>query len=480
MSDRQLKQVILGAHFPGVNNHTVWSDPRSGSQIEFSSFVHLAQTAEAAMFDFFFLAEGLRLREQRGKIHDLDVVGRPHTLTVLTALASVTRHLGLVGTNQATYNEPYELARQYATLDHLSGGRAGWNVVTSPDAFTGENFRRGGFLDPGDRYLRAAEFVQAARELWESWPLDAIAGAKDDGAFVAGTGAPGSFCHQGLNFDVEGHFTVPRSPQVHPVVLQAGDSGGGREFAAHSADAIFTRHSSFEAGRAFYADVKGRLARYGRSPGSLKVLPGSTFILGDTEAEALDYAHHVRRQQVSPQTAILLLEQLWNADLSAFDPDGPLPGFDPVPGADSIIKGRTRLFDDPVATARQWRALASQKGLSIRDLVIEVTGRMNFVGTPSRVAAEINRYVQEDACDGFILVPHLVPAGLDDFAAKVVPLLQERGVLRASYEDGATLRETMGLRPARPAADWEAARRAGTALGGTAPGGTARKESVDA
>jgi alkanesulfonate monooxygenase SsuD/methylene tetrahydromethanopterin reductase-like flavin-dependent oxidoreductase (luciferase family) len=162
MSDRQLKQVILGAHLPGVDNHTVGSDPQSGSQIEFSSFVHLARTAEAAMFDFFFLAEGLRLREQCGKIHDLDVVGRPHTLTVLSALAAVAKHLGLVAAFQATYNEPYELARQYATLDLLSDGRAGWNVVTSPDAFTGENFRRGGFLDPGDRYLGAAD-GEAAR-----------------------------------------------------------------------------------------------------------------------------------------------------------------------------------------------------------------------------------------------------------------------------------------------------------------------------
>jgi alkanesulfonate monooxygenase SsuD/methylene tetrahydromethanopterin reductase-like flavin-dependent oxidoreductase (luciferase family) len=336
-------------------------------------------------------------------------------------------------------------------------------VVTSPDAFTGENFRRGGFLDPGDRYLRAAEFVQAARELWESWGAAGTGCGTGGGADVGGTGGPGSFCHKGLNFDVEGHFTVPRSPQVHPVILQAGDSGGGREFAAHSADAIFTRHSTFDAGRAFYADVKDRLARYGRSPGSLKVLPGSTFILGDTEEDALEHARHVRRQQVSPQTAILLLEQLWNTDLSALDPDGPLPDFDPVVDAESIIKGRTRLFDDPVATARQWRALAEEKKLSVRDLIIEVTGRVNFVGTPARIAAEINRYVQEDACDGFILVPHLIPAGLDSFVATVVPLLQERGVLRASYEAGATLRDNMGLGPARPAGDWEAARSAAVA-----------------
>jgi FMN-dependent oxidoreductase (nitrilotriacetate monooxygenase family) len=455
------KQVILGAHFPGVNNHTVWSDPRSGSQIDFASFAHLARAAEAGKFDFIFLAEGLALREQRGQIHDLDVVGRPHTLAILSALAAVTDHLGLIGTNQATYNEPYDLARQYATLDHLSGGRAGWNVVTSPDAFTGRNFRRGGYLDPKDRYARAAEFVQVARELWESWPPGAIAADKNAARFLAGNAGdgPGSFGHEGANFDISGNFNVPRSAQVHPVILQAGDSDGGREFAASSADGIFTRHSSYAAGREFYANAKSRLARYGRSRDSLKVLPGSTFILGDTPAEAVEYARYVRRQQVSPQTAILLLEQLWNADLSSFDAEGPLPDFDPVPQAPSIIDGRARMYDDPVATARKWRAIADDKKLSIRDLIIEVTGRQNLIGTPAAVAEEMIRYVHDDVCDGFILVPHLIPSGLDSFVAKVVPLLQERGVLRADYSPGATLRENMGLAPARPAAGWEAARK---------------------
>jgi alkanesulfonate monooxygenase SsuD/methylene tetrahydromethanopterin reductase-like flavin-dependent oxidoreductase (luciferase family) len=473
------KQVILGAHFPGVNNHTVWSDPASGSQIAFSSFAHLARTAESGMFDFLFLAEGLRLREQRGQIHDLDVVGRPNTMTVLAAVAAVTRHLGLAGTIQATYNEPYEVARQFATLDHLSDGRAAWNVVTSPDAFTGENFRRGGYLDPADRYRRAAAFVQIARELWESWPDGGVLADKEHGQFLragpavapggpgglAGSrygigGTPGSFGIKDVDFDISGHFTVPRSPQVHPVILQAGDSGGGREFAAHSADAIFTRHSSYDAGRVFYADVKARLARYGRAPGELKVLPAASFMLGGTQAEAEERARHVRRQQVSPQTAILLLEQVWNADLSAFDPDGPLPPFDPDPAADSIIEGRARMHDDKLATARKWRAIAEEKRLSIRDLIIEVSARANFVGTPAAVAGAINAAVQDDACDGFIIVPHLVPAGLDEFVATVVPLLQERGVLRAGYEEGATLRDRMGLGPFRPAADWAAARAA--------------------
>jgi FMN-dependent oxidoreductase (nitrilotriacetate monooxygenase family) len=452
------KQVILGAHFPGVNNHTVWSDPDSGSQIAFSSFAHLARTAEAGKFDFFFLAEGLRLREQRGKIHDLDVVGRPNTVTVLAAVAAVTEYLGLAGTIQATYNEPYDIARQFATLDQLSGGRAAWNVVTSPDAFTGENFRRGGYLERGDRYVRAAEFVQTARELWESWVPGAIVADKDSGRFVR-DGNPGQFSHDGEFFTVAGNFTVPRTPQVHPVILQAGDSDGGREFAAHSADAIFTRHSTYDAGQAFYRDVKSRLVRYGRSVDSLKVLPGASFILGDTPAEAEEYARYVRRQQVSPQTAILLLEQVWNTDLSAFDAEGPLPPFDPDVESTSIIQGRTRLHDDPIAVARKWRAIAEEKKLSIRDLIIEVTGRQSFTGTPSAVAEAINKSVQDDACDGFILVPHLIPAGLDKFVAEVVPLLQERGVLRAEYEEGTTLRDRLGLGPARPAAAWAAARK---------------------
>lgn len=419
------KQIILAAHFPGVNNTTVWSDPRAGSQIAFESFEHLARTAERGLFDFFFLAEGLRLREQRGLIHDLDVVGRPDTITVLTALAAVTRHLGLAGTLNATYHEPYELARQLATLDHLSGGRAAWNVVTSPGAFFGENFRRGGFLDYADRYVRAGEFIEAARALWDS-----------DG---------GEFAIRSSQFDIRGRFGVPRSPQGHPVILQAGDSDGGRELAAQYSDAIFSRHHRIDDAREFYRDVKDRLAKYGRTEDSLKIIPGVSYVLGDSDADAQEKAHHIRRQQVSPQTAILLLEQLWNTDLSGHDPEGPLPEIDPVLDEDdTIIKGRAGMYPDRLATARDWRARAEAKNLSIRDLIIEVTGRQNFIGTPARVAEQLNEYVQTDACDGFILVSHLTPAGLDDFVDQVVPLLQDRGVFRTAYS-ATTLRGNLGL-----------------------------------
>ncbi|MFF4992958.1 NtaA/DmoA family FMN-dependent monooxygenase [Streptosporangium saharense] len=438
-----MKQVILAAHFPGVNNQTVWSDPASGSQIDFSSFVHLARAAERGRFDFFFLADGQRLREQRGRIHDLDVVGRPDSLTVLAGLAAVTDHLGLAGTINATFNEPYELARKLATLDHLSGGRAGWNVVTSSDAFTGENFRRGGYLDYSERYARAAEFVRTVRELWDSWKAEDLVADPGTGFFASANA--GEFAHHGTFFDIEGRFNVPRAPQGHPLTIQAGDSDEGREFAAAHADAIFSRHGTLEDGKVFYRDVKARVVANGRSPDSLKVLPGVTFALGDTDAEAQENADHVRRQQVSPQTAILLLEQVWNRDLSSYDPEGPLPEIDPlISEEESISRGRTRLTRDPLETAARWRALAEEKRLGIRDLIIEVTGRQSFIGSPGTVAEQINAFVQEDAADGFILVPHLVPAGLDEFVDRVVPLLQERGVLRTEYGTS-TLRGHLGL-----------------------------------
>ncbi|MEU5970112.1 NtaA/DmoA family FMN-dependent monooxygenase [Streptomyces globisporus] len=417
----------LAAHFPGVNNTTVWADPRSRSQIDFSSFEQLARTAERGKFDFFFLAEGLRLREHNGRIHDLDVVGRPESLTLLNALAAVTERLGLAATVNATFNEPYELARRIATLDHLSGGRAAWNVVTSSDAFTGENFRRGGYLDRADRYTRAAEFVATARELWDSWTPD---------------GESRPFAHEGPQFTISGEFTVPRSPQGHPVVIQAGDSSEGREFAASAADIIFTRHGTLEAGRDFYADVKGRLAAYGREADSLKIMPGVTVVVGDNDAEAQEKAAEIRRQQVSPQNAILAAEQIWGTDLSAYDPDGPLPAIDPVTDS-GITRGRV-LHGDPSAVAARWRALAEAKGLSLRGTVIETTTRQSFIGSPSTVAAELTAFVDQRAADGFILVPHLTPGGLDDVVDRVVPLLQESGAFRFEYT-GSTLRSHLGL-----------------------------------
>jgi FMN-dependent oxidoreductase (nitrilotriacetate monooxygenase family) len=445
---RPIKQIHLAAHFPGVNNTTVWSDPAAGSHIEFDSFAHFARTAERGTFDFMFLAEGLRLREQNGSIYDLDVVGRPDTFTVLAALAAVTDRLGLTGTINSTFNEPYEVARQFASLDHLSGGRAAWNVVTSWDAFTGENFRRGGFLPEDQRYERARTFLRTAFELFDSWRGDEIVADRDSGVFLADP-RPGAFSHRDAFFDIAGQFDVPRGPQGRPVIFQAGDSDEGRDFAASSADAIFSRHSSLAAGQAFYADVKGRLARYGRGRDELLILPAATFVIGGTDAEAAEIAHETRLAQVSPRTAIQFLEQVWNRDLSDHDPDGPLPGVDPVVGENTVARGRAsvRMYRDPVAIAGEWRARAEAEHLTTRELIIKVTGRQSFIGSPDTVARTINDHVQADAADGYILVPHITPTGLDRFVDTVVPLLRERGVFRADYE-GTTLRDHLGLAPA--------------------------------
>lgn len=439
------KTIHLAAHFPGVNNTTVWADPRSRSQTEFASFKHLAQTAERGGFDFFFLAEGLRLREYKGRIHDLDVVGRPDNLTVLAALAAVTTHLGLAGTVNSTFNEPYEIAGRLASLDHLSGGRAAWNVVTSFDEFTGENFRRGGFLAEEDRYNRAIEFLAAARALWDSRPEHDLIVDREAGVFAA-PGA-GEFRFRSPQFDISGVYEVPRPPQGHPVIIQAGDSPQGRDFAAADADVIFTRHSRLTEAQAFYRDVKGRLAAHGRRPQDLKIMPAVTYVLGDTEDEAHVAAKEIRRAQVSPATAISRLEAVWGRDLSGHDPDGPLPKEDPEEDV-LLAKGQAQFRTGRGDMARAWRELAETKGLTSREVVIEATSRQTFVGTPETVADEMNEFVQTDGSDGFIFVPHLTPGGLDDLVDRVIPLLRKRGVVRTEYT-GTTLRDHLGLGPAR-------------------------------
>ena len=449
MTKRQ-RQIHLAAHFPGVNNTTVWSDPDAGSHIEFSSFAKLARTAEQAKFDFFFLAEGLRLREQRGKIHDLDVVGRPDTFTVLSALAAVTDHIGLSGTINSTFNEPFEVARQFASLDHLSDGSRRLERRHLVGCLHRRELPARWF--PGPRGpLRPGQGVPAHRPVSSgtrgtttpSSPTRTPAGSSR-------SASQGSFSHHGDQFDIEGRFGVPRSPQGHPVIFQAGDSDTGREFAAADADCIFSRHGTIEAGQRFYEDVKGRLARYGRSPDDLKILPAATFVLGESEEDARERAAVIRRQQVSGPTAIFFLEQVWNRDLSDYDPDGPLPEIDPDPGTARIVQGRAKIFDDAMKTAAEWRALAAAKHLSIRELMIEVTGRATFVGTPLQVATQIDEAVAAYAADGFILVPHVTPGGLDEFADTVVPILQDWGRFRTDY-DGPTLRDHLGLPSPRSA-----------------------------
>ncbi|MFI6154519.1 LLM class flavin-dependent oxidoreductase [Kitasatospora sp. NPDC051170] len=402
------RQVLLAATFPH-SVWVVWDDPRSGSQIDFASFRHAVRTAERGRFDFFLIAETLRLREHAGKLDDLEVAGRPHSPTLMSALAAVTRHIGLVPTMSSTYNEPYELARQLASLDHLSGGRAGWNIVTTADPEAGVNFRRGAFLAPADRYARAEEFVRAADTLWR--------------------GGLAPYRHRGAHFDLEGRFTLPPGPQGRPVLVQAGDSAEGREFAARHADVVFGLHDQPEAGRRFRDDLRARARALGRDPDALKVMPGAGFILGDTAQEAAERSREVALRQITPAIALTRIGQLWGADLSGRDPDDPPPAPAAPPGSP--------------AAALHARALA--EGLSLRELAIRTLLRHTFVGTPAEVAARIDANVQSGAADGYILAGHLNPVGFDEFTDRVVPHLQERGVLRTGYRDGATLRANLGL-----------------------------------
>ncbi|WP_030143572.1 LLM class flavin-dependent oxidoreductase [Mycetocola saprophilus] len=418
------RQVHLVGYFPGVNHSTVWSDPASGSQIEFDSFAHLARTAERGLFDYVFLAEGLRLREHKGEIHDLDVVGRPAALPLLAALSTVTERIGLVATVNSTFNDPADLARQFATLDHLSAGRAGWNVVTSSEEFFGANFRRGGYLDRDDRYDRASEVLRAASALWRARPGAEFAFG---GAHVRLDRVPG---------------VVP-GPQGAPVIVQAGDSADGREFAAEYAEVVFSPHSEPGPAAALATDLTARLARFGRGREDLRILPSATFALGDTQAEAEENAREIARAQVSPQTAIGTAERIWGLDLTGVDPDGPLPTAEPA--EDELRRGQAPHLGERRKIAAAWRGQAEAEGLSLREVITRAISSFTLVGTPTAVAERIAADVASGRIDGYVLVPHLQPHGLDDFVDRVVPELQERGVFRTEYPEGRTLRDVLDL-----------------------------------
>jgi alkanesulfonate monooxygenase SsuD/methylene tetrahydromethanopterin reductase-like flavin-dependent oxidoreductase (luciferase family) len=422
-----MTRLHLGVFFTGVGPNLLWTEPDFADHTHIDTFVHVVRTLERGLFDAFFLGEGLRVRENRGTVYDLDVAGRPDAITQLAALAAQTTHIGLVATQNTTYNYPADLARRLAGLDAVSGGRAGWNIVTTDNAWTGENFRHGGWLPHERRYERATAFVAAAKALWrnERVTLD------DDLVTLDATGA------------------VAPSPQGRPVLFQAGDSDGGRELAARHADVVFSANTDYDKAVAYAADLRGRLARHGRSADSLRILPGASVVLGDTLEEARERARWITREQTTGPRAIAFLEQYWGKDLSGYDPDGPLPDIDPADGELDPSRGTIpiELRTGKLERVAGWRALALDRGLSIRDLVIEVTPRHNtFIGTPGQVADEWTRYVRDRAVDGFNLLPQLLPGTVEDIVDRLVPQLQERGVYRTAYE-GTTLREHLELPP---------------------------------
>ncbi len=428
-------RLHLGVFFTGVGPNLLWAQPDFSSHVHIDTFIHVAQTLERGLFDAFFLGEGLRVRENRGEIYDLDVAGRPDAITQLAALAAVTERIGLVATQNTTYNFPADLARRLASLDLVSGGRAGWNIVTTDNAWTGANFRHGGWLPHERRYERAGQFVEAAKALWAAAPGETVERHTD-------------------LVDLRAAATVPASPQGRPILFQAGDSPGGRDLAARHADVVFSANTAYDKAVAYAQDLRQRLTGYGRSPDAVRILPGASVVLGDTRAEAEERARWIRREQTTGPRAIAYLEQFWGKDLSGFDPDGPLPDIDPADGELDPSRGTIpiELRTGKLDRIQQWRDLSTERNLSIRDLVIEVTPSHGaFVGTPGSVADEWTHYVRTRAVDGFNLLPQLLPGTVEDVVDRLVPELQERGVYRTAYE-GTTLREHLDLPAVGPGA----------------------------
>ncbi|EIK98447.1 xenobiotic compound monooxygenase A subunit [Pseudomonas sp. M47T1] len=433
------RQLKLGAFLMATGHHVAaWRHPDvpANAGLDFKHYKRLAQVAERARFDTLFVADSVAAATG-------DIASRMarsdhfEPLTLLSALSAVTEHIGLISTVTTSYNEPYHVARKFSSLDHLSGGRAGWNLVTSDAAAEAQNFGRDEHIGHADRYSRAREFYQVVTGLWDSWADDAFTRDKAGGQYYD----PAKLHvlnHVGEHFRVKGPLNVARSPQGRPVIVQAGSSETGRELAAQTAEVVFTAQTSLANAQAFYADLKGRLAKFGRSDDSLKIMPGVFVVVGDTEAQARE-KFEAFQALVEPEVGVALLgRMLGNFDLSGYPLDGPLPE---LPLTDSGQQSRQKLLTE----------LAGQENLSLAELGRKIAGgrgHYSLIGTAVQIVDQLQEWFEQGAADGFnVLVPHL-PGGLEDFADYVVPELQRRGLFRTEYE-GTTLRENLGLeRPA--------------------------------
>ncbi|MBX8555297.1 LLM class flavin-dependent oxidoreductase [Pseudomonas cichorii] len=431
-SARQLK---LGAFLMATGHHVAaWRHPDvpANAGLDIKHYKHLAKVAEEARFDALFVADSVAAATGDIASH---MARSDHfePLTLLSALSAVTEHIGLIATATTTYNEPYHVARKFASLDHLSGGRAGWNLVTSDAAAEALNFGREEHVGHAERYSRAREFHQVVTGLWDSWADDAFIRDKASGEYYD----PAKLHvldHQGEHFKVKGPLNVARSPQGQPVVVQAGSSEVGRDLAAQTAEVVFTAQTSLADAQAFYADIKGRLKAYGRSADSLKIMPGVFIVVAETEAEAKAKFESFQ-DLVDPHVGVALLgRMLGNFDLSGYPLDGPLPE---LPLTDSGQRSRQKLLTD----------LAEKENLNLAQLGRRIAGgrgHYSLIGTPTQIADELQTWFEQGAADGFnVLVPHL-PGGLEDVARLLVPELQRRGLFRTEYE-GSTLRENLGL-----------------------------------
>ncbi len=444
---RRAGKIRLGAFLYPTGHHVAaWRHPGAHADAgsNFAHYVRLAQTAERGRFDLVFMADSLGVRGS-----DLDALSHTATryvaqfepLTLLSGLAAVTERIGFVATASTSYNEPYHIARKFASLDQISGGRTGWNLVTSSNAAEALNFNRDAHLLHAERYDRAEEFVDVVRGLWNSWedesfPRDAAAGQFLDPARMH------VLDHRGRHFRVRGPLNVDRSPQGEPVVVQAGSSEAGKQLAARTAEAIFTAQITLADAVAFYDDVKGRMAQFGRAPEDLLIMPGAFPVVGRTAAEAQAKFEQLQ-DLIEPIVGLSLLSHMMGGvDLSAYPLDGPLPD---IPQETNASKSRRALLID----------LARRENLTIRQLYLRIAGargHWQLIGTPAQIADALQERFEAYGADGYNIMPPFLPGSLDDFVELVIPELQRRGLFRTEYE-GSSLRENLGLRrPVHPAA----------------------------
>ena len=429
------RQLHLGAFMRPVSIHTAgWRYPGAYPDANFNihHLVRFAKTLERGRFDAFFMADHLAVLNM-----PMPALKRSATVTsfdpmiLLPALAMVTERLGLIATGSTTFDEPYHVARRFASLDHLSGGRAGWNIVTTSNPDAALNFGREEHMVHGDRYRRAREFFDVVTGLWDSWADDAFVRDVESGVFFdpAKLHVLG---HKGEFLSVRGPLNVARPVQGWPVIVQAGASEAGRQLAAETAEVVFSGGGALADAQAFYADVKGRMAALGRDRDHLKILPGAFVVVGGTAAEARAKKDRLD-SLVHPDSGVASLSVALGHDASGFDLDGPLPD---IPESNASKSGRQRVVD-----------MARREKLTVRQLAQRVGGSfgiLEMVGTPAAIADQMEEWLVTEASDGFnVMFPYL-PGGLDDFVDQVVPELQRRGLFRREYE-GRTLRENLGL-----------------------------------
>jgi FMN-dependent oxidoreductase (nitrilotriacetate monooxygenase family) len=437
---RRKDQMRLGAFFHPTGHHVAaWLD--QGSQIDagtnFGHYVQLAQTAEKAKFDLIFLADAIATRD--GSLKALrrwpQYMAYFDPVTLLAGLAAVTRNIGLVSTATTSFNEPYHVARKFASLDHISGGRSGWNVVTSSNASEAFNFGRDAHYGHSERYERATEFVKVVKGLWDSW---------DDDAFVRDRASSMYFDpeklhflnHKDKHFSVRGPLNVARPPQGYPVIFQASASDTGKELAAQIAEVIFTPLHELEQAQKFYRELKDHAAKYGRSDDDIVIMPGLNVVIGASEADADDKIRYLQSLIHPDVGKELISTALGGMDLSACDVEEPLP--------DHVISQEERKNNSRVAYLFKGKPTLRQ----MYENFGVGRGQRTLKGTPTSIVDQMEKWFVSRGVDGYLIQPPILPAGLDEFVEKIIPELQNRGLFRTEYT-GRTLRENLGLR--RPA-----------------------------